>query len=167
LIVDRAEDSICRGFLCPAAFDGHKNRERDLSTKRQGAVFKVSFCSGEVNTIHRPRRNEMKLRDVLALGVLALAVPSLSYAGQNWSTHPTKAGVATDTYIYGGSAAYGAYFKIYANGTYLCTTNAAATTPIWHCVATIANPGNYQLSAVVYNANGVTPPQTIPITVSL
>lgn len=87
----------------------------------------------------------------------------------HWATnYASAAGVPVDVYILGGDAVQGfSEFQIQVDGVFACSTGTnEGTTPVRHCVVTVATPGSHQMTAVkIGNGNFEIPmPTTLYIT---
>ncbi len=112
----------------------------------------------------------MKAMNICVLAVLGIT-PSVGWAQSNvqgyWQSgsFPVQAGVPKDVYITGGSSVSGnSNFHLFVNGQYACSTDenpqGYSTTPIRHCVVTVASAGTFTLSASRIDGTFIPPPST-------
>jgi hypothetical protein len=81
------------------------------------------------------------------------------------NTLPTKVGVPTDIYLYGGGTLEAiTNYEIRANKQIVCWTSEYTVTPIRHCTVTMKAPGTYTFDAIPQQGNGLPP---YPVTVSV
>jgi hypothetical protein len=98
---------------------------------------------------------------MVSIALLAVSVPSLGLASASFGLPQSSihAGASTNFLIHGSSGITSgyAYYDIYANGHFVCTTSSSANTPLWNCYGSISTAGTYQITGLLRGNSSLSP----------